>query len=894
MSCGRTVKRDDQRRREAAGLFYFHRLRQRRAPLVVATGCRKPSRSLPPRRPPAPRDANRGDAHQGLAMLESLVEAAFTADTRLGTFLKSVASKETAAWDVVPGKFGVFPCSPPAFSTPGTLSRRSSRQARLRIVEQQLTGMIIAVLSFQVLGRPRTAPASCRMGTTRTSLQKKAVASVGAQVRAFVRDTAAVKLDSGSGRKAESILTFLDSLAERELNSIYSGMNKHFDRDVERVRPIVPERLDLPGKSGSFVDAAKYMPAPMAEAFEDPSVLEKTDPPKPPRARMHCNDFVGLLGRYDDIDMLDFELAASLPSDQVAGQFPFAKSDEVDRLISNRRPRNSQEEPLGASGQLFPHGSLFCEKQLLPKYNWRGSGDDLENMYHEFRVSRKRALTNQFGPPVPFRDVQHLKAARRLKAALGHIHGDTLVRGLQTTLPMGDLNATCFAEVAHLNVLREHGACDMKNLASYRQPPPRGSLWEMLMVDDHVVVQDVLRRSAGARLADDDVLAQSDAAYEAVHLKPKESKRFRKKTKFGAIGARVDGERGWVSSKLELVLLAVAMSTGIAKTRRVTGSALTSAVSLWGHVLLFRRAAWCYFDDVYHLAGRLGGSKEWSVVDRPVVDELLTVALLSPLLGTNIRAEVRSELMCTDARGGLFTGVGAVRAEVRPEVARELYRHRTRRGGYVRAETPAEVRLRERAEYWQRLVAARPDLAEALADDDAFDDAQAAPSTRWFGEVCKCMQWRRTFQYRSQGEPINRGELRPVRTAVRRLLRGGHFGVRQIIGIDSSVVEGVLAKGRSSSRALNLLLRSMAADMLVADIHLGVLPLGSKDNPADEPSREKRVRRADPAAAPDWARNFIAGDITAIDCILPVDPRLQWCCSPQVGKAFAEYDLGAS
>ena len=78
------------------------------------------------------------------------------------------------------------------------------------------------------------------------------------------------------------------------------------------------------------------------------------------------------------------------------------------------------------------------------------------------------------------------------------------------------------------------------------------------------------------------------------------------------------------------------------------------------------------------------------------------------------------------------------------------------------------------------------------------------------------------------------------------------------------------------------------------DIHLGVLPLRSKDNPADEPSREKRVRRADPAAAPDWARNFIAGDITAIDCILPVDPRLQWCCSPQVGKAFAEYDLGAS
>ena len=77
---------------------------------------------------------------------------------------------------------------------------------------------------------------------------------------------------------------------------------------------------------------------------------------------------------------------------------------------------------------------------------------------------------------------------------------------------MSDLNATCFAEVAHLNLLRAYGVCDKSTLASYRQPPPRGSLWELLMVDDHVVVQDVPRRSTDARLADDDILEQSDAA----------------------------------------------------------------------------------------------------------------------------------------------------------------------------------------------------------------------------------------------------------------------------------------------------------------------------------------------------------------------------------------------
>ena len=272
------------------------------------------------------------------------------------------------------------------------------------------------------------------------------------------------------------------------------------------------------------------------------------------------------------------------------------------------------------------------------------------------------------------------------------------------------------------------------------------------------------------------------------------------------------------------------------------------------------------------MAGRLGTSQEWATVDRTAVDELLTVALLSPLLGTNIRAPVRSELVCTDARGGVSTGVGAVRAEVRPEVARELYRHRTRRGGYVRAETPQEVRARERIDWSEKLLELRPDLVDDddHSDDDA-DDALSDP--RWFGEV---------FSNTAARASPSTGELRAVRTAVRRLLRSGHFGVRQIIGIDSKVVEGIIAKGRSSSRELNLLMRSLAADMLVGDIQLGILGLASKHNPADEPSREKRVRKANPAAAPAWARNFVAGDVIAIDTVLPADPRVQWCCTPQV------------
>ena len=52
------------------------------------------------------------------------------------------------------------------------------------------------------------------------------MASVGAQVRAFVRDTAAIQIDRGSGRKAESILTFLDSVLQAKKISLAQAMDQ--------------------------------------------------------------------------------------------------------------------------------------------------------------------------------------------------------------------------------------------------------------------------------------------------------------------------------------------------------------------------------------------------------------------------------------------------------------------------------------------------------------------------------------------------------------------------------------------------------------------------------------------------------------------------------------------
>ena len=144
--------------------------------------------------------------------------------------------------------------------------------------------------------------------------------------------------------------------------------------------------------------------------------------------------------------------------------------------MPNRRPRNAYERSIGAAVVLFPHGSMLTELQVGVRARIRGSGDDLPAFYHTIRVSQERAKNSAFGRPLKFRDVAHLGAASRLRALHPGTRDDTLVQACQSTLPMGDQNATDFGELAHLGVLAAGGALRGDALVSYRSPLPRGDL----------------------------------------------------------------------------------------------------------------------------------------------------------------------------------------------------------------------------------------------------------------------------------------------------------------------------------------------------------------------------------------------------------------------------------
>ena len=88
-------------------------------------------------------------------------------------------------------------------------------------------------------------------------------------------------------------------------------------------------------------------------------------------------------------------------------------------------------------------------------------------------------------------------------------------------------------------------------------------------------------------------------------------------------------------------------------------------------------------------------------------------------------------------------------------------------------------------------------------------------------------------------------------------------GTRRLVAYDSRVTIGVAAKGRSPSRALNHEQRRTMPYLVGPDIQEGVVWVDSKRNPADHPSRERRL--PPPVPPLPWVERFLKGDLFSLD-----------------------------
>jgi len=410
------------------------------------------------------------------------------------------------------------------------------------------------------------------------------------------------------------------------------------------------------------------------------------------------------------------------------------------------------------------------------------------------------------------------------------------------------------------------------------------------MVDDHVVVQVVPEGApraaararveqgadSGAGFADEEVQRCAEGAYAAAGLAPKASKAVRFEQRAEVWGAFADGARGAVRSKLDVQWRALALTLDLLALGRASVGIWRAAVSLWVHVLLFRRCGFSLLHDVFafggddaHSGGELDSRRVIPLRGR-AASELLSLVVLSPFFETDLRAKWASELVCTDASSHWGASVAA---RVRPEVTQELWRHRERRGGYVRVGDDWET-WRAAASLSSKRDQQIVENAARLAPGDPVLPPVVESAT-WLEGLVEHLPWTQRLRFQMPGsEHINVKEVRAYCADVRRVASDPcEHGTRRLYGLDSRVCTGAIAKGRSSSARLNAPLRRVLPCQLFCGLQTGANHIRTHVNPADAPTRGQRPRGFEGSPLPGWVAPLLAGDFGPLDAELPPSRR---------------------
>ena len=479
------------------------------------------------------------------------------------------------------------------------------------------------------------------------------------------------------------------------------------------------------------------------------------------------------------------------------------------RAIFDCRPANASERRL-TWGSL-PAGPMFCGLRIPRALGLRGSGDDLENWFYQLQEAGEMIPRRAFGRRI----------SGKAAAQLG-LDPNGRFRLALRVLGMGTANAPDVAQCVHERLLLQHGCLAEGTVLRYRQPLPTGPLLEGVYLDDHLVVgvvpRNQLRSSDGPDL---EIIRRSHAAYREANVRRSTDKAFGFSLSrepaaadvcFLAWGTEVNGDLGTVGApvrkRLELLAL-VLVAVGQPVVSKVLVSRL---LGLLVHPLIHNRPLMSALQTVYTWHAELD---EKALVRWPphIREEFLVAGCHLLVAEVNVHDPVSCIAGCTDATPQQG---GAVRAVLHPELTGFLYDHGEHRGEHTRLD-------------W---VGDRYDCL--------FPTSMTGP-TEFTREVIRGVAWSvsRSCGF-GQSAHINIQELREV---VRELKARASMHLspeRSANFIDSRVVLGCYAKGRSSSRMLNRTLRTSVGPSILSSKRQVNTWAASEDNPADAPSRNRQ------------------------------------------------------
>ncbi|CAE7447660.1 unnamed protein product [Symbiodinium natans] len=493
----------------------------------------------------------------------------------------------------------------------------------------------------------------------------------------------------GSGLRLPATAGRLNQLREQlgELGHVpYAGSGRRFD-GVRRERaftatqalPVVSSRLSLPEHVQNF-DPTPYLSPTFRHVYESPGDFLKAEEEMPPPIRVRGTasrqELLKVFERWDKLGRLYICHEKEVSPLDRCEIFAVAKDVDRDRQILHRKRRNMRERHLVGASKDLPHGVLLCQLPLEDKYVCVCSVDDVKDFYHAYSASTERAKSSPVGPSFRASEVAHLGA---FKDAIreGRLHVMSRVACCFRGLGMGDHAAVDIAQESHTNLLKAYGGLVEGEVLRYRNPlpDPPSKFYEGIMIDDHLGIQLLERRSSlRATLdqagRDEEAFASAEQAYAEANLESHPKKRQRRVLNAKVWGIEIEGLRGLVGPVRSRLLALATLTARAAAPGPVDQQVLEGLCGLWSFSAQFRRPMFSFMYAMYHQQGP-GRADEPFRLTREARHELSLLACLAPLCLTDLRAIPDDFLYCVDASP---SGAGVCRTKVGRVASREFWR----------------------------------------------------------------------------------------------------------------------------------------------------------------------------------------------------------------------------
>ena len=722
---------------------------------------------------------------------------------------------------------------------------------------QRGVNAVILLLNWLHLGQPGAAPKGFSLRRRLTGEQRGVVSRLERVMQLWADSPEVTAAEMGrTASKVESLEDQISSLA-----TSLAGMCSNYGAssgggakickssitgaDIQVAKPIEADRIRFTG--APTFDPAPYFDETTAAWYNDPLALAlPEDEVSPPP--VHVSGFrpqiLKLLKNLDSTQRLAIHPAEDIPMKFRAGLFSLPKSLEVDRLIMDSRPQNLREEQLGRWTQSMATSTLLTQFELLPSEVLAVSAEDLKDFYFFYRVGNSRCRRNAIKVTLTELEARQYKCFSNTSGSPSGRYIPCLA-----TMAMGDRNAVEYGQQSHIRLGLDNGIFGMTDLLSLRGRIPRDQTFAVGIVIDDLVMLEKLQSGAPPSELSPAIAAADDMVevYKSVGLKPNDAKRVRRSLKTDFWGSQLDGERGLVAAQPQRTLPVTLITARIARLGYGSKKLLEVLAGAWTAVAQLRKRCMCLLDCIFdEISGHDYG--EVFPLSESLIAELWSLAVLAPLMTTDLRARTDAELSMVDASSDW-------KAEVSVPLPRpflqELNRHALAKSVWNRILSP-----------WKALQRARG----VLDPNDELPDGPLRAHPVWAAlaasQKFECKDRRKV----RGSKHINLSEMDAFLECEARRGRCSPSS-RLHIASDSQVVCGAITKGRSSSKCLNSRLRKALPTLLGFGSYSYIQYVQSHANPADDPTRCREVRQPS-IPEPDWLKQALAGDFSSMDDML--------------------------